>query len=97
LLIAALVRGGNPARLRRACTAEVFALGVFDLAANGCYALAGRSGDISIIAVLASLYPAVTMLLARHLDRERLDVVRRIGVALACVGVVFVGVAQPGL
>ena len=40
-------------------------MGVLDLAANGLYALATRHGLLSIVAVAASQYPLVTVLLAR--------------------------------
>jgi drug/metabolite transporter (DMT)-like permease len=74
----------------------IVVLGYLDLSANALFAVAGQHGDISIVAVLASLYPAVTMLLARQFDQERLDLVRRIGVALAVIGVAVIAAAQPG-
>lgn len=82
--------------LRAAYQLPIVVLGYLDLSANALFAVAGQHGDISIVAVLASLYPAVTMLLARHFDQERLDLVRRIGVALAVVGVAVIAAAQPG-
>ena len=44
---------------------------------------------MSVTAVLASLYPAVTVLLARRLHAERLVGLQLPGVALALVGVVL--------
>jgi drug/metabolite transporter (DMT)-like permease len=82
--------------LRAAYQWPIVVLGYLDLSANALFAVAGQRGDISIVAVLASLYPAVTMLLARHFDQERLDAVRRIGVALAVAGVAVIAAAQPG-
>jgi drug/metabolite transporter (DMT)-like permease len=74
----------------------IFGLGYLDLSANALFAVAGQHGDISIVAVLASLYPAVTMMLAWKFDHERLDGIRRVGVALALVGVAVIGAAAPG-
>lgn len=89
-------RTGQLTTLREAYQWPIVGLGYLDISANACFAFAGEHGDISIVAVLASLYPAVTMLLARKFDQERLDAVRRIGVALAVVGVAVIGAAQPG-
>lgn len=61
------------------------ALGVLDLLAMAAYVVAGRSGALSVVAVLASLSPAVTVLLARWVHRERLQHVQQWGV-LASVG-----------
>jgi drug/metabolite transporter (DMT)-like permease len=64
-------------------------LGVFDVAANGAYAVATQTGLVSVSAVLASLYPVVTGLLAWRLHGERLAGVQWGGVALAMTGVVL--------
>ncbi len=52
--------------------AAVLALGVLDAGATAAYAVATRGGLVSLVAVLASLYPAVTILLARRVHAERL-------------------------
>jgi uncharacterized membrane protein len=57
------------------------------LAATGAFSLASRSGLVSVVAVLASLYPVVTVLLARQLLGERLLSVQRAGTATALGGV----------
>jgi drug/metabolite transporter (DMT)-like permease len=82
--------------LREAYQWPIAGLGYLDISANASFAFASQHGDISIVAVLASLYPAVTMMLARQFDHERLDAVRRVGVALAIVGVAVIGATQPG-
>jgi drug/metabolite transporter (DMT)-like permease len=64
-------------------------MGLFDVAANGTYATATQSGLVSVAAVLASLYPVVTALLAWRVHDERLARVQWIGVALAMTGVVL--------
>jgi drug/metabolite transporter (DMT)-like permease len=61
--------------------------GACDAAANGTYALASRSSLLSVAAVLASLYPVVTALLAYRLLAERLRPVQWVGVAASLVGV----------
>jgi drug/metabolite transporter (DMT)-like permease len=64
--------------------------GVLDASANLCYVLATRAGLFGIAAVLTSLYPGITVLLARVVLRERMQAVQRLGLLLAGVGVVLV-------
>jgi drug/metabolite transporter (DMT)-like permease len=61
-------------------------VGIGDMAANATYALATRHGPLSMVAVLASLYPLVTALLARALLGERLRRVQQVGAATAMAG-----------
>ena len=64
-------------------------LGVLDLAATAAYALASTGGLVSVVAVLASLYPAVTLLLARRFHGERLSRVQAGGVGVVLAGAVL--------
>jgi drug/metabolite transporter (DMT)-like permease len=64
-------------------------IGGSDIVANGSYALAASRGDLSIAAVLASLYPVVTALLARSILAERLRPVQSVGVIAAVTGVLL--------
>jgi drug/metabolite transporter (DMT)-like permease len=69
--------------------AALAAIGGCDIVANGSYALAASRGDLSVAAVLASLYPVVTALLARAILAERLRMVQSIGVIAALGGVLL--------
>ena len=64
--------------------------GVIDAAANVCYVLATRAGLFGLAVVITSLYPGMTVLLARVLLGERMRWVQRAGLLLAAVGVVLV-------
>jgi drug/metabolite transporter (DMT)-like permease len=75
---------------------SLIAIGLLDLAANGCYALAGRDGQLTVIGVLGSLYPVVTVVLARQVHGERLGSTRGAGVLATLAGVVLLGAAQVG-
>jgi drug/metabolite transporter (DMT)-like permease len=66
------------------------AIGALDLLATGLYALATTEGLLSIVAVVAALYPVTTVLLARVLLKERLRREQQAGVALAFAGVAAV-------
>ncbi|MDJ0769690.1 MAG: EamA family transporter [Ilumatobacter sp.] len=61
--------------------------GLFDAAAAVLFVLATRAGLLSIGAVLASLYPAVTVLLARVVTKERITRTQLAGMALALAAV----------
>jgi drug/metabolite transporter (DMT)-like permease len=66
-------------------------VGIFDNGANVLFALASSTGQLlSILAVLASLYPVSTILLARAALHERLARTQVVGVALALVGVALI-------
>jgi drug/metabolite transporter (DMT)-like permease len=69
--------------------AALAAIGISDVVANGSYALAASRGNLAVAAVLASLYPVVTALLARGILAERLRPVQSMGVVAALGGVVL--------
>ena len=64
----------------------LLAIGCGDLAANFLFGLASSRGEVSIAAVLGSLYPVVTVVLARVVIGERLKRVQQVGVVLAGLG-----------
>jgi drug/metabolite transporter (DMT)-like permease len=64
--------------------------GTLDMVANFCYLAAVRHGPLSVIATLASLYPATTVLLARLFLRERLTRTRIVGIAAALAAIVII-------
>ncbi len=75
--------------LRRRDVPLIAIVGWTDLGANGLYGYASRHGLVSVTAVLASLYPAVTVVLARFLEGERMRRIQDVGVGLAICGVVL--------
>ena len=64
--------------------------GVLDMTANLLYILSTRHGMLSIVAVLVSLYPASTVLLARVVLRERLTGLQLVGLLAAGAGVALI-------
>jgi drug/metabolite transporter (DMT)-like permease len=64
--------------------------GAIDVIANICYVAATRTGMFGLAVVLASLYPGVTVLLARVVLGERLRWVQRAGLGLAVIGIILV-------
>jgi drug/metabolite transporter (DMT)-like permease len=65
-------------------------VGGLDQLANVLYGFASTIGLVSLSAVLSSLYPMVTVLLARVVLNERISMVQKSGVALAVTGVALV-------
>ncbi len=72
---------------RRSDLPALVAIGLFDVGANGSFAFASRQALVSVVSVLASLYPVVTLLLARRFQDERLRPIQLAGVAAALAGV----------
>jgi uncharacterized membrane protein len=66
------------------------AIGTLIMLANGFYLVSTRLGLLSIVAVVVSLYPASTVLLASVIDRERSSRPQVMGMLLAALAVVFV-------
>jgi drug/metabolite transporter (DMT)-like permease len=64
--------------------------GTLDMLANVLYLLAVRQGYLSIVATLASLYPASTVILARFVLGERQRAQHQCGVACAVLAIVLI-------
>ncbi|GAB3590092.1 EamA family transporter [Angustibacter peucedani] len=71
-------------------------VGVGDVGANVLFALASQRGFLSITALLGSLYPVVTVVLARVVLHERLSRVQLVGVVGALAGVALVALGRAG-
>ena len=67
--------------------------GAFDAIANGVFQIAARNGVLVIVAVIGSLYPAATVILARFLLHERLSRPQVLGVVLALFAAATLAVA----
>jgi drug/metabolite transporter (DMT)-like permease len=76
--------------LGRADVVPMIAIGVLDMTANAFFALASTRGLVSVVSVLASLYPVATVVLARLLLRERITRAQQAGVVGALAGVVLI-------
>ena len=87
---AALRRGVLPRGAGGRLLLAAAGAGVIDVIANICYVAATRTGTFGLAVVLASLYPGVTVLLARAVLGERLRWVQRAGLALAAIGILLV-------
>ena len=57
--------------------------GILDASANALFNLAAQGGELLVVAVIGSLYPAATIVLAHFVLHERMSRVQWCGVALA--------------
>ena len=89
LAAAAVLRPGLRG-LRGGLPLAAVSAGVIDVVANLCYVAATRIGAFGLAVVLASLYPGVTVLLARVVLGERLRWIQRVGLGLAAIGILLV-------
>ena len=95
LLIALLIAIGRGAPVRDFVLGVrelglVALVGIGDVSANLTFGLASTRGLVSVVAVLGSLYPVVTVLLALIVHGERLGRAQTLGVAGALGGVVLI-------
>lgn len=91
LVVAGALLTGRALRPARGTLGLVVGSGVLDMLANALYLLATFSGLLSLVAVLTSLYPASTVVLARVALRERLAPVQIFGLTCAAGGVTLIG------
>ena len=84
-VVASLAAVARP-RVARGALTPLIAIGILDTTANGAFALASTKGLLSVVAVLGSLFPVVTVALAHVHLHERLAPWQRVGVAMALTG-----------
>jgi drug/metabolite transporter (DMT)-like permease len=88
-LAAALIVGAS-LRPGRASLPVLAAVGLCDVGANMLFSLATTRGYLSIVAVLAALYPVVTVALAAIVLHERVARTQRFGVVGALAGAAMI-------
>ncbi|MDP9018636.1 MAG: DMT family transporter [Candidatus Eremiobacteraeota bacterium] len=89
-LVGVALVGRQPLKPTRSALPLMVAAGAIDMVANALYVLATFNGYLSIAAVLTSLYPASTVLLAWVVLKERLARVQYAGLLCALAGVLLI-------
>ena len=88
LLVLGIMR--RPMIVPRSAFRWVTASGVTDAGANALLVVAVRQGLLSVVAPVANLFPAVTVLLARALGHEKIGRFRLAGLALAVASLILI-------
>ncbi len=80
----------RPLLVPRSAAPLVTLSGFTDASANALLVVAVRQGLLSVVAPVANLFPAVTVLLARALGHEKIGRLRLAGLALAVASLVLI-------
>ena len=88
LVVLGLLR--RPLLVPRAAAPLVTLSGFTDATANALLVVAVRQGLLSVVAPVANLFPAVTVLLARALGHEKIGRLRLAGLGLAVASLVLI-------
>jgi len=91
LVVATRRRGNDRAwRVPRGVVPLAMAVGVGDMAGNAFFVLAAQAGRLDVAAVLSSMYPVTTIVLATALLGERMSKVQLGGVAVAATAIALI-------
>lgn len=93
LYVAAAAALRTVPRVRGRALWGVGAIGALGFLANLSFAVASQSGMLSVVAVCASVFPAVTVLLGWWVLKERLSTLQLSGVGLVLGGVVLIALS----
>jgi drug/metabolite transporter (DMT)-like permease len=93
LLVLGALLTRSSIRIAAAELPAVACIGLLDSGANALFVAAAARGYLSIVSVLGSEYPVVTVVLAQTLLGERVSRPQAAGIALALVGVGIVSVS----
>jgi drug/metabolite transporter (DMT)-like permease len=92
LVAIAVLARRPPLHLGRTELAVVILVGLGDMMGNLLFAASSGHGLVSVTSVLASLYPIVTIVLARIVLHEHVASIQRVGVVLTLTGVALISV-----
>jgi drug/metabolite transporter (DMT)-like permease len=86
-----IVAGRRPWRVAPGTGVRLAGVGLLDMTGNIGFILAAQTGHLAIAAVLSSLYPVTTVLLAVGLLHERLTRSHLAGIALTALAIALIG------
>lgn len=93
-ITAVIVIGRRAWRADRRLLPAMAGVGVLDMAGNASFILAVQAGALSVAAVLSSLYPVTTVVLAILVLHERMTRAHAIGIMLAAGAIVCIAVGS---
>jgi drug/metabolite transporter (DMT)-like permease len=90
IFVGVIVLARSRIAARRSDLPVIASIGVLVIAADSMYATATTHGLLSVVAVLSTLYPVVTIALARAYLNERIERAQQVGIAMTLCGVVAI-------
>jgi drug/metabolite transporter (DMT)-like permease len=96
-LVGAILVLRQPWRMGRDLLPKLVTVGVLDMTGNAAFILAAQTGQLAIAAVLSSLYPVTTVILAIAILRERVTGSHLVGIGLTAVAIVLIGLGTATL
>ena len=90
LLVAYALANRESLRPAPGSTPTIALAGLLDMSANVLYVVSTRHGMLVLVAMITSLYPASTVILARLFLHERLSGMQWLGAALAAAALVLI-------
>ena len=91
VLVAVILLARQAWRVPRRIVPAAVGVALLDSLGNGLFLLAAQAGALAIAAVLSSLYPVMTVILAVTLLHERLSRAHIVGITAAIVAIVLIG------
>ena len=89
---AILATRGRPPLPPRGHLPYIAIAGIFDVVGNAFFALATQSGRLDVSAILTSMYPAATVMLARWFLKEQVSPRQYLGLLTACSALALIAV-----
>ena len=96
MLVALILVTRSPWRAPRRLLPAMTAVGALDMAGNASFVLAVQAGSLAVAAVLSSLYPVTTVILATVFLGERVTRSHAVGIGLAAVAIACIGLGSAG-
>ena len=90
VIVAAVLAKRPPVAVAPSAVPVLFLIGIGDMVGNLLFAAASTSGLVSVTSVLASLYPIITVVLARIVLAERVARSQEAGIVLTLAGVALI-------
>lgn len=90
IFLVAILAIRRPWRISRPLWPTILAIGILDMLGNAFYLTAAHAGPLAIAAVLSSLYPVVTVVLATMLLRERVTREHAVGILAAALAIALI-------